>query len=325
LNFKTFCFNFVVSNLFILNGLDKHQERFDNRLANKQVVVITITIRLVTLKIRWITLLTHVSAFHPISIRAISLANHKEKIMKVDVSIPQILEYAQQHWFKLILLGLFLYLFTQKDFSFSINLSDPDELEAPTKEHGQKAALKKEYFTEQTKLKKGGILDHFDLSPFSRSQPKKKTRSVLEQVSPYAKEQYLKRFAKVVVEERRKFGIPSSILLASAFIQSQAGERTTAQQGNNHFAIPCTSEWAGPSKNIAGQCYRKYENAWMSFRDNSLYLSSGKFSQLQSLDSTDYQAWAVRLEQLGYSETENFAQQVIQIIEHYGLNALDVR
>jgi len=69
----------------------------------------------------------------------------KQKLMKVDVSISQILEYAQQHWFKLILLGLFLYLFTQKDFSFSINLSDPDEMEAPAKEHGQKAALKKEF------------------------------------------------------------------------------------------------------------------------------------------------------------------------------------
>lgn len=245
--------------------------------------------------------------------------------MKVDVNIPQILEYAQQHWFKLILLGLFLYLFTQKDFSFSINLSDPDELEAPTKEHGQKAAAKKAYFTEQTKVKKGGILDHFDLSPFSRSKPNKKAKPVMEQVSSYAKEQYLKRFAKVVVEERRKFGIPSSILLASAFLQSHAGERPIAQQGNNHFAIPCTSEWAGPSKNVAGQCYRKYENAWMGFRDNSLYLSTGKFSKLQSLDSTDYQAWAVRLEQLGYSEYDDFAQQVIRVIEHYGLTALDAR
>ena len=245
--------------------------------------------------------------------------------MKVDLSIPQILEYAQQHWFKLILLGLFLYLFTQKDFSFRINLSDPDEMEAPAKEHGQKAALKKEYFTEQTKLKQSGILDHFDFSPFSRSLPKKKVKPNLDQVSSYAKEQYLKRFAKVVVEERRKFGIPSSILLASAFIQSHAGKQSIAEQTNNHFAIPCTSEWSGPSKNIGGQCYRQYENAWMSFRDNSIYLSTGKFSKLQSLDSTDYQAWPVRLEQLGYSEYDNFAQQVIQVIEHYGLNALDRR
>ncbi len=245
--------------------------------------------------------------------------------MKVDVSIPQILEYAQQHWFKLILLGLFLYLFTQKDFSFSINLSDPDELETPAKENGQKTAAKKAYFTEQTKLKQVGMLDHFDLSPFSKSKPKRKTKSTLGKVSPYAQEQYLKRFAKVVVEERRKFGIPSSILLASAFLQSHAGERTIAQQSNNHFAIPCTTGWSGPSKNVAGQCYRQYENAWMSFRDNSLYLSTGKFSKLQSIDSTDYQAWAVRLEQLGYSEYDNFAQQVIQVIEHYGLTALDVR
>ncbi len=245
--------------------------------------------------------------------------------MKVDVSIPQMLEYAQQHWFKLILLGLFLYLFTQKDFSFSINLSDPDELETPAKEHGQKAAVKKAYFTEQTNLKQAGILDRFDLSPFSRSQPKKTVKPALENVSDYAKEQYLKRFAKVVVEERRKFGIPSSILLATAFLQSRAGERSITQQSNNHFAIPCTIDWSGPSKNIAGQCYRQYENAWMSFRDHSLYLSTGKFSKLQSLDSTDYQAWAMNLEQLGYSEQRDFAQQIIQVIEHYGLNALDVR
>ena len=72
-----------------------------------------------------------------------------------------------------------------------------------------------------------------------------------------------------------------------------------------------------------GNCYRKYESAWMSFRDNSLLLTTGEYASLRSLGSTDYKAWANQLDKMGYSPLDNFAAQLIHIIEHYGLSALD--
>ena len=243
--------------------------------------------------------------------------------MKINANYPAVFEYVQQHWFKLFLLALVLYLFTKKDFSFSIKLSDPAEQEQPLEEgNGHQATQKKSYVTEKTSLKQG-MLDRLSLSPFKNRTATTSNR--LPQIEESIKHDYLKRFAKVVIEERRKFGIPSSVLLATALLHSQAGERSIASTANNHFAIRCSADWTGPISQQSGTCYRKYENAWMSFRDNSLYLSTGKFAALQSIDATNYQAWAKQLEAYGYSDFDNFAAQIIDLIQLYGLDELDRR
>ncbi len=244
--------------------------------------------------------------------------------MKINADIAKMLEYAQQHWFKLLLLAIALYLFTQKEFSFSINLSDPEESQEMPLNQGSRpqAAQKKQYFTEKVATKKG-ILDRFDLSPFGSTSATPSALDQLENIQETKKQEYLKRFAKVVVEERRKYGIPSSVILGTAYLHSLAGGQKVSSIANNHFAIPCSVDWRGASVQSKGQCYRKYENAWTSFRDNSLYLSSGKFANLQSLGSTNYKDWAQQLEKMNYSHLNNFSDQLIQVIEHYGLNALD--
>jgi len=189
--------------------------------------------------------------------------------MKINADTARMLEYAQQHWFKLLLLAIALYLFTQKEFSFSINLSDPKESqEQPLNQSSQPQAAQKKH---------------------------------------------------------RKFGIPSSVLLGTAYLHSIAGAKDIASTANNHFAIQCSNDWRGNSTKIDGTCYRVYENAWTSFRDNSLFLSSGKYTQLKSLGSTDYKAWAAQLEKMRYSHLDNYADQLVQVIEFYGLDALDKR
>lgn len=246
--------------------------------------------------------------------------------MKINADIAGMLEYAQQHWFKLLLLAIALYLFTQKEFSFSINLSDPKESqELPQNQSNQpQAAQKKEYFTEKVASKQG-ILDRFDLSPFGRSSTEPSALKRLDKISEADKQEYLKRFAKVVIEERRKFGIPSSVLLGTAYLHSLAGAKDISKTANNHFAIPCSSDWRGNTVKSNGTCYRVYENAWTSFRDNSLFITSGKYASLESLGSTDYKAWAAQLEKMGYSHLDNYADQLVEVIEFYGLDALDKR
>lgn len=282
-------------------------ERFDNTLA-------------------WCVLLSlEIQPFHFLPIEK-CLANTKNKVMKINADIAGMLEYAQQHWFKFLLLAIALYLFTQKEFSFSINLSDPEESqELPLNQSSQpQAAQKKQYFTEKVASKRG-ILDRFDLSPFGGSSKEPSALERLEKISEAQKQEYLKRFAKVAIEERRKFGIPSSVLLGTAYLQSLAGGKDISNSANNHFALRCSNDWRGNTVKKDGECYRVYENAWTSFRDNSLYISSGKYAHLKSLGSTDYKSWASQLEKMGYSPMDNFAQQLVEVVEFYGLQALDKR
>jgi flagellum-specific peptidoglycan hydrolase FlgJ len=136
---------------------------------------------------------------------------------------------------------------------------------------------------------------------------------------------YLKRFAKVAIAEKEKYGIPASLILANALHQSFAGTRSAALQANNHFGLPCSENWAGTTATLDGACVRKYENAWSSFRDHSLLLSSGKFGQLKQFGNKDYKAWAKGLQKLGYPSVNSdyLAADLVAIIETWGLARLD--
>ena len=135
---------------------------------------------------------------------------------------------------------------------------------------------------------------------------------------------YLKRFAQVAVTERHKFGIPASIILANALLQSQAGTRETALKANNQFGLPASVEWTGTSLQVGKGVFRQYENAWVSFRDHSIFISSGKFANLRALGDKDYKAWAKGLETGGFpSNQPQLAQKLVAIIEKYSLQQLD--
>lgn len=248
--------------------------------------------------------------------------------MKKNSTGPNLLAYLQQHWFKVACVSLVLYIFIQKDFRFSINMNSPNEseyMEMPQNDNLLQTTPKKEIFTER-KSEKKKILDKFQMPSIFGSSTKRNLMVDLERLDDKLKHDYLKRFARVVINERHKYGIPSSIILASGLMQSQAGQRDIAKGGNNHFGLKCTVGWTGESGSYRGECYRHYENAWTSFRDHSTYLTSGKFAQLTTLESTDYKSWASGLEQLGYNkDIDNLAENLVSIIEEYGLAELDRR
>ena len=249
--------------------------------------------------------------------------------MKQSAQRSFIKTYLQQHWFKVALMSIVLYLFIQKDFRFSINLNSPtdsESMEVSPEDYAPQTVQKKKVLTEQKK-ESGKILDKFEMPSLFSGSPSKYNPAVeLERVDEKVKHDYMKRFARVVINERRKYGIPSSILLACGLLQSHAGHRDMAQKGNNHFALNCTLGWEGDSDSYRGTCYRHYENAWTSFRDHSAYLTSGKFAQLTTLESTDYKSWARGLEQLGYGNgMDDLEKHLVTIIEEYGLQDLDKR
>lgn len=247
--------------------------------------------------------------------------------MKKKTTITTILSYAQQYWFKVLLLIILVYLFTEKDFRFSINLNTPAEekMEVSPSTKNYQTTQKKEIFTERKNESKK-ILDKFQLPTFFGGSRGKDPLGEFTKIDDKVKHEYIKRFAKVVINERRKYGIPSSIILACGLLQSQAGQRALTNNSNNHFALYCSLEWAGETDLSNGECYRRYENAWASFRDHSMYLTNSKFSQLSSLGSTNYIGWANGLEQLNYGEgIENFSDILIGIIQQYGLDELDRR
>jgi flagellum-specific peptidoglycan hydrolase FlgJ len=229
----------------------------------------------------------------------------------------QVFDYAKKHWFKISLLILMAIACLKKDLSLSFRMNTD-------KTKQQLRTTNKESLDSKITAAAGESLETTPLSIvgnlFSSDTKKEEWANIDEET----KKGFLRRFHQVAVAERKKYGIPASIILANALLQSYAGKRDVTLKNYNHFSLPCSFEWKGEGEKFGDKCYRKYENAWTSFRDHSVFITTGKFAKLRNYNNYDYKLWANGLEKLGYpSDINHLGDKLIEIIEKYELEQLD--
>ena len=137
---------------------------------------------------------------------------------------------------------------------------------------------------------------------------------------------YIEQYRHIAIEQQRKHGIPASITMAQAILESAAGTSELATKANNHFGIKCTSDWPGKtykhSDNRSGECFRKYADVADSYEDHSLFLKRKRYESLYALSVGDYKNWAYGLKTCGYATDPKYPEKLIRIIELYELNKL---
>jgi flagellum-specific peptidoglycan hydrolase FlgJ len=235
--------------------------------------------------------------------------------MASQIIVATIGEYIRRHWFKLSLLILILFACFRKELSFSFRINTDGK---KTEKRKESSDIK---VTGAETAKAGESTPLSILGNLFMDNGENDKMPEIDEATQWT---YLRRFKDIAVGERKKYGIPSSIIVANALRQSFAGTRDMTLKSNNHFAIPCSLDWSGSGDNYGKNCYRHYENAWLSFRDHSIFITSGKFSKLRNLGDTNYKAWAVGLQSLGYpSGGANLTEELIKIIETYELDKLD--
>jgi hypothetical protein len=139
---------------------------------------------------------------------------------------------------------------------------------------------------------------------------------------------YINLYKDLAISEMRRTGIPASITLAQAIIESDCGHSYIAREANNHFGIKCHNGWTGPSikhtDNSRDECFRKYQRAEESFYDHSDFLkSTSRYSFLFGLNSSDYKAWAHGLKKAGYATNPDYANMLIRTIDQNSLWSYD--
>ena len=111
---------------------------------------------------------------------------------------------------------------------------------------------------------------------------------------------YIEEWKAIAIQEQEDYGIPASITMAQALLESQAGQSELAVEAKNHFGIKCTSEWFGGvyyhDDDSEGECFRQYGNAA-----------------------------ARRLRECGYATDPSYAPKLIKLIEDYRLDTLTVK
>lgn len=139
---------------------------------------------------------------------------------------------------------------------------------------------------------------------------------------------YIEKYKAIAKDNMVKTGIPASITLGQAILESGAGTGPLSMQANNHFGIKCHKEWTGPSIRYTddeeNECFRKYDEPSGSFRDHSYFLTSRpRYASLFQLEKSDYAAWAKGLKAAGYATDPKYPDKLIGLIERYQLGKYD--
>jgi hypothetical protein len=142
------------------------------------------------------------------------------------------------------------------------------------------------------------------------------------------REEYIEMYKEAAIEEMNAFGIPASIKLAQAILESGFGNSNLAQKANNHFGIKCHRGWNGLSYHMdddeKNECFRKYTNPIDSYKDHSIFLTTrDRYASLFQLDISDYRSWAHGLKSAGYATNPRYPDLLIGIIENYQLHDYD--
>ena len=139
---------------------------------------------------------------------------------------------------------------------------------------------------------------------------------------------YIENYKSVAKDNMIRTGIPASITLGQAILESGAGTGPLSVQANNHFGIKCHKEWTGPSikytDDAEDECFRKYNQPSESFQDHSYFLTSRpRYAELFDFQKDDYKSWAYGLKAAGYATDSKYPDKLIGLIEKYQLGRFD--
>ncbi len=146
---------------------------------------------------------------------------------------------------------------------------------------------------------------------------------------------YIETHMYLAIDEMERSGIPASITMAQAIIETDGGTSRLARESNNHFGIKCKSYWQGltvqhpdDDRDAAGRiipsCFRAYATVMDSYKDHTDFLvNTTTYQALFQYPKTDYENWARGLQYCGYATDARYAEKLIATIERYGLAELD--
>jgi uncharacterized FlgJ-related protein len=141
--------------------------------------------------------------------------------------------------------------------------------------------------------------------------------------------------AKDAQAVQTKFGIPASICMAQAIIESDAGTSFLADSVFNFFGVKDILHSKRNYLDSSFACciqhaddynwdhFRRYANAEESFEDYGRMLLAKDVYYRCFKCGLDYKCWARRLERAGYATNKQYAEMLIAMVEMYKLDRLD--
>jgi len=233
--------------------------------------------------------------------------------------------------------SIFVIAFIQKDisieFSFDNDRLDNSALLARSKTKTANAVATKQkmgfdFFSSKTEKPKTNqysqpravlVKESNRRNPLSSSISRVNTKGVKGAMAPISNKnqayEYLDRFDSVAESEANKFNLEKSVILGLGLYHASSPKTALAVKANNYFAMPCTPDWKGESISHNDACYRTYESAWFSFRDQSKYLNLLQ-KNMNRGEKMSISQWATVLKKNGIISSQH---RFLQLVEAFKL------
>lgn len=134
----------------------------------------------------------------------------------------------------------------------------------------------------------------------------------LVSIDTYAqKHNYIEKNKTLAENLSTKYGIPSSIILAIAFVESGGGTSKNSKNLNNHFGIV--------GKNNTGSKYKQFDSVEESYEAFCKLIAKKKY--YSSLKGTeDFSTWVKAIASAGYStQPQEWMKRINLIVNKYQL------
>ena len=117
------------------------------------------------------------------------------------------------------------------------------------------------------------------------------------------------KYLPLALKYQKQYGIPASIQLAQAKMESHYGTSILAQNTNNHFGITKGDAWEGDCTIAeAGKLFRCYESDTASWEDHAKFL----YKYYPSAMNKNWQLWAKNCKGYGGPDYWQIIGQIIQ-------------
>ena len=139
---------------------------------------------------------------------------------------------------------------------------------------------------------------------------------------------YLDQYREYAKDQMKRYGIPASITMAQAIIESGAGKSKVAIEANNHFGMKAGKDDIKVGNYVLAKDdeptlskFKKYDSIEDSYESHSKLLTGKRYTN--SFSPTDYRSWAQHLQKKGYATNKGYANLLISFIEQNHLDELD--
>jgi flagellum-specific peptidoglycan hydrolase FlgJ len=145
---------------------------------------------------------------------------------------------------------------------------------------------------------------------------------------------FIFRLTNAAIAGEKFSGVPASITIAQAALESSWGESSLAKAGNNLFGIKADSRWHGDTLTldtkefirsqwvVVPAKWRKYSSWQESLDDHAKFLCQNPRYQSCFLCQTTG-AFARALFQVGYATDPTYAEKLMKLISQHKLQTLD--